>query len=268
MDLGTVSAAGMIGMAFAVLISIGLPVFLMLFLHKNSKAQIQFFLIGGGIFILSALILEQMCHLLVIGLAGGFLQKNFVWSAIYGGLAAAVFEETGRLIATKCFYKRKKLTMDNANAFMYGIGHGGAESILLVGIANINNLTTSIMLNLGALVKQLKTLEGDARTQAESNINQLISTPAVSFYMAGVERIFAIILQIALTILVYLGVKHAKKEIVLLAYAAHFLVDTLIVLLANSLNIVAAECLVATLTAAVGSCAYLLWQKYEKKDSK
>lgn len=267
MDLGTVSVAGMAGMGFSGLIATGLPVFLMLYLQKREKAKIQFFFAGGLIFIASALILEQMCHMLVRGLTGDVLLENIALYALYGGLAAAVFEETGRLLAVKYFRKSKRLTMDNANAFMYGAGHGGTEAILLVGLSCFNNLTTSIMLNTGSLTSQLEALDEETKKQAMDGIRQLTETPAYLFYLAGVERILAIALQIALTILVYLGVKYAKKQLVILAYAAHFLVDALVVLLSNYLNAVATECLVAALVAAAGSCAYLFWQKYEHGDS-
>ncbi len=263
MELGSVSAAAMAGMGFSVLVSVGLPVFLMLYWRKRTKARVQLFFIGGLIFILSAMVLEQMCHMLVFGLAGDMLQKNFLLTALYGGLAAAVFEETGRFFAAKILIKHKRFTMDNDGALMYGIGHGGAESILLVGIANINNLTTSVMLNSGSLAAQVEELEGSVKTQALQNIQQLLSTPASLFYMAGIERVFAVILQTALTALVYLGVKHAKKQMVLLAYLGHFLVDFLVVALSGKLNILAAECLVAALTAAVAGAAFLFWQKYE-----
>lgn len=263
MELGSMSAAAMAGMGFSVLVSVGLPVFLMLYWRKRTKAKVQFFFIGGGIFILSAMVLEQMCHMLVFGLAGDILQKNFLLASLYSGLAAAVFEETGRFLAMKIFIRHKKYTVDNKSALMYGIGHGGAESILLVGIANINNLTTSVMLNSGALAAQVEELEGNVKTQALQNIQQLVSTPASLFYLAGIERIFAVILQIALTVLVYLGVKHAKKQMVFLAYLGHFLVDFLVVTISGKLNIIAAECLVAALTAAVAGAAFLLWQKYE-----
>ena len=65
MNLGHVSVVSIIGMIISMLIAIGLPVFLMLFVRKKEKAQINFFFIGAAVFVLAALFLEQSCHALV-----------------------------------------------------------------------------------------------------------------------------------------------------------------------------------------------------------
>lgn len=267
MNLGTVSVSSIVGMGVSVLISIGLPVFLMFYVKFRMKGKVNFFFIGGAVFVVSALMLEQLCHSLVFGLTKGTIQDHVLIYALYGGLAAAVFEETGRIIAMKYFMKHQKITMDNANAFMYGIGHGGAESILIVGMACINNLTTAIMLNTGSLQASINALEGEAKEQALTGIGQLLSTPSISFYFAGIERIFAIALQIAFTILIYQAVKHGKKQYEILAYGAHFLVDFVAVLASNYLPAISVECLIAAMAAAVGVCAYMIWQKNEKTAS-
>ena len=45
MNLGHVSVVSIIGMIISMLIAIGLPVFLMLFVRKKEKAQINFLLV-------------------------------------------------------------------------------------------------------------------------------------------------------------------------------------------------------------------------------
>ena len=52
MNLGHVSVVSIIGMIISMLIAIGLPVFLMLFVRKKEKAQINFFFIGAGSIVL------------------------------------------------------------------------------------------------------------------------------------------------------------------------------------------------------------------------
>ena len=49
MNLGHVSVVSIIGMIISMLIAIGLPVFLMLFVRKKEKAQINFFFIGAAV---------------------------------------------------------------------------------------------------------------------------------------------------------------------------------------------------------------------------
>lgn len=57
--------------------------------------------IGCGIFVGFAMILEQICHAIVLTVTGDVIRDNIWLYAIYGGLAAALFEECGRWIAMK-----------------------------------------------------------------------------------------------------------------------------------------------------------------------
>ena len=265
MDLGTVSTASMIGMGISGLVSIGVPVFLMFYVKFRAKTKINFFFIGAAMYVISAMMLEQICHSLVFGLTKGAIQNNIWLYALYAGAAAAIFEETGRLVAMKYFMNNGKLRIDHAGAFMYGIGHGGAEAILLSGMTCFNNLTTAVMVNSGSMAQTMKTLDAASRKQVEAGVQQLVSTPPVTFYMAGVERVLAIILQIALTILIYQALRQNKKELATLAYLLHFAVDFVTVAAGSFLPILSVECLIAAMTAAVGVTAYFVWQKYEVK---
>lgn len=114
---GTVSGASMVGMVISLLLSVGLPIFLCIFIYKKTKAWVPAFFIGCGIFVGFAMILEQICHAIVLTVTGSVIRDNLWLYAIYGGLAAALFEECGRWIAMK-FCLKKHLTRENA--LMYG----------------------------------------------------------------------------------------------------------------------------------------------------
>ena len=121
---GTVSGASMVGMVISLLLSVGLPIFLCIFIYKKTKAWVPAFFIGCGIFVGFAMILEQICHAIVLTVTGSVIRDNIWLYAIYGGLAAALFEECGRWIAMK-FCLKKHLTRENA--LMYGAGHGFSD---------------------------------------------------------------------------------------------------------------------------------------------
>lgn len=261
MNLGHVSVVSIIGMIISMLIAIGLPVFLMLFVRKKEKAQINFFFIGAAVFVLAALFLEQSCHALVFSVAGDVLKGNVFLYALYAGLAAAVFEETGRLIAMNIFSKRQKVRLNDANAFMYGIGHGGAESILLVGITCINNLTTSVMINNGSIETTLKALDAKTQSTVLDSIKALWTTAPYEFYLAGVERIFAIAIQIALSMLMYTAIRYGKKWLIALAFEIHFMVDFVTVLAGNFLDDIVMELLIGILAAMISYATYRIWKR-------
>ena len=93
---GTVSGASMVGMVISLLLSVVLPIFLGIFIYKKTKAWVPAFFIGCGIFVGFAMILEQICHAIVLTVTGSAIRDNIWLYAIYGGLAAALFEECGR----------------------------------------------------------------------------------------------------------------------------------------------------------------------------
>lgn len=229
---GTVSGASMAGMAISLLLSVVLPVFLCAFIYKKIRAWVPAFFIGCGIFIGFAMILEQLCHTVVLTVTGSLIQENIWLYGIYGGLAAALFEETGRWIAMK-FCLKKHLTRENA--LMYGAGHGGIEAFLILGLSSMSNLLTAAMINGGLMEKAMTALEPAQQELSYNQLSVLWSTPAYQFYLAPVERISAIALQIALSILVFSAVKTGKKRYLTAAFGIHFAVDFLTVLAASAI---------------------------------
>ena len=229
---GTVSGASMAGMALSLLLSVGLPVFLCIFIYKKAKAWLPAFFIGCGIFIGFAMILEQICHVIVLAATGSVIRDNLWLYALYGGLAAALFEESGRWIAMR-FCLKKYLTRENA--LMYGAGHGGIEAFLILGLSSMSNLLTSAMINGGLMEKTYAALEPVQQELAYSQLSVLWTTPSYQFYLAPVERISAIALQIALSILVYSAVKTGRKRYLAAAFGLHFAVDFLTALCASTI---------------------------------
>lgn len=106
----------------------GVPIALFIAGRVKLKARISSFFIGAGTYLLFAMLLGLLLHVLVIQFCGLNAQSRPWLYYVYAALAAAVFEETGRLIAMKFWMKK---WLDFPNALMYGIGHGGVEAILL-----------------------------------------------------------------------------------------------------------------------------------------
>lgn len=232
--MGTVPASSIAAMAVSLAVCVGLPVGLCIFMKKVGKASLKSFFLGCGIFVVFALILEQILHLIVRAVSGTFFSEHLIAYAVYGGLAAGLFEETGRYVAMKFFMKG---CLTKQEAIMYGVGHGGIEAILIGGMACLSNLLISVMINSGSLEKMLP--DGDVGIQAA--ISQLTGLPAWQFLLAGMERCSAVVLHIVLSYLVYLGVKNKKTQFYIFAVMVHFLVDTGVVLAASYVPVLALE---------------------------
>ena len=207
MELHTISGLAIVGVICSIVLSIGGPIALFIAGRVKLKARISSFFIGAGTFLLFAMLLEQLMHVLVIQFCGLNAQSKPWLYYVYAALAAAVFEETGRLIAMKFWMKK---WLDFPNALMYGIGHGGVEAILIGGLSGISNLVSMLMINSGAMQNTLSALPAEFANQTVSQLSALWTTPAPLFFVSGIERISAIILHIGLSLLIYRAVKAGK----------------------------------------------------------
>lgn len=254
MEWGTVSTASIGGIIFSLLLSFALPIVLLILAKFKLKANLLSFVIGSATFIVFALLLEPIMHSVVFSATGTLLTDNIILYGLYGGLAAALFEETGRLIAMKFFMKG---SLCKQNSVMYGIGHGGIEAILLVGLTYVNNLLYAFMINSGTLQASGELVDQELQKTTFEQIKVLWELPSWQFYMAGIERLIAIILQIALSVLVYKAVSAKSRKFWFLAFGIHFAVDFLTVVI-NGLGapiwIVETALLVAVAFVAYYAC--------------
>jgi Predicted membrane protein len=113
------------------------------------------FILGIGIFIVFALILEQIMHYIVLSpSADGTIEllSAAPWLyVLYGIFAAGIFEETGRLLA---FLITKRHYKDIDSAVSYGIGHGGIEAVAVVGLGMLNGIVLAVLINSGSEAAQ------------------------------------------------------------------------------------------------------------------
>lgn len=253
-----VPTASFICILVSLVVSVGLPIVLCVMVWRREKARISSFFIGAATFIVFALILEQILHIVVLKTAGTALTGNIWLYALYAGLAAGVFEETGRYLAMKLCMKK---CLNKQNAIMYGAGHGGIEAILLVGMASVSNLLIAAMINSGQIPMLLSISGVDDTTyqQAMAQLLAVANTPSWQFCMAGVERVSAIIFHISASYLVYLAVSGKKILYYLLAVLAHFLLDAATVIAAGFMPVLALE---ALLLLATGTLGFVIWRMY------
>lgn len=255
--VGEVSAVAIAGIIFSAVIAVGLPVVLLILVKVKLHTRIADAGIGAITFVLSALVLEQILHGVMLNLLGETLTGNIWLYAVYGGLAAGLFEETGRFIAMKSWMKKR---LSKESSIMYGVGHGGIEAMLIVGFTSISNLITAFMINSGQIESAFSGIEdGVGKETAIQGLSVLWTTPGYQFFLAGVERISAIALHICLSYLVYRAVKYGMKKFYFLAVGLHFFVDALTILLSNAVSIVTLEVILLVVVAVL---ALAVWKMY------
>lgn len=219
-----VSSLSISAMEFSLLVSSLVPVFLFIYFRRKYKISFKSVGIGMLTFIIFAMILEQILHSVVM--RNNLIRTGTIAFALYGALAAGVFEETGRFISMKFVLKDKRQWQDGV---AFGIGHGGIESIMIGTISNLSNLAIAELINSNKFNEMLTGLSGDSAAikSLETVRNTLINTSPALFAFSGVERIFAILIHIAGSILVLYAIKNKKIIYLFIAILGHALVDFL-----------------------------------------
>ena len=192
------------------ILAFAIPIALLLYFRIKKHADILPFFIGCAVMLVFALILESIMHNIVLNSASGQKIRDNIWLyALYGGMMAGLFEETGRFIAFKTVLRKKN--GNDANALMYGAGHGGFEAMVLLGFSMISNIATATMVNNGTLSAVTGTLPEDALAQLQAIIDQLVTSSPYLYITGIIERVFAIIAQISLSVIVWFAAKNRKK---------------------------------------------------------
>ena len=261
-----VPALSMTLMAVMLVVSLAIPVGLFLYYRLKKKADYLPFFAGILVFFLFALVLEGTINNLILVQApfGGSIRDNTWAYALYGGLMAGLFEETGRFLAFRFMRSRELIKPDrDINACMYGAGHGGIEAAAVLGLGSISNLANSLAINTGAFESLTAGLSGDLLAQAELIRTTLITTPSWQYLIGGAERIFAVVLQIALSVLVWFAVTRKDRRFLFpLAIALHLIADAVpVVLVKTGMNAVAVEAVIGLISAAVAVFAFRVWKK-------
>lgn len=186
----------MASVIFTVVISIGLP-FIALLYAIYKKRYIPF-----GLGILAFVVSQVLLRIPLMQYMGQNSASYSLFSitqpvlfAIIIGLSAGVFEELARFVAMKFLMQQR----DWQSGFLFGAGHGGIEAVLFVGISAISLLFSPSII-------------------ASSEL----------YLVGGIERLFAMLLHIGLSIIVLQGVVQKRFLYVVIAILIHGLVDALV----------------------------------------
>lgn len=257
-----VPVSSLIAMALCAVTGIAAPILISWWLVRKYQVNVRTILIGAGVFIVFALVLETILHQVVLkGPHGQVILGNIWYYALYGGMAAGIFEETGRFLAMKSLLKNEPSAAKTAVA--YGVGHGGAEMLIIFGITMISNIALAAMINAGQADLLLASAPAEAQEQMQAQFAQLESSSAGAFFIGLWERASALILQIGLSVMVWTAVRKGGKWLWLFpaAILLHFLVDGCAVILAKSVSMAVVEIILSAMAIAVGAIAWALARK-------
>lgn len=217
-------------------ICIGFPILLALYFYKKEKISLKVVFVGGLVFLIAQPIIRIpiLNHLesnlwFMVNINSNVWIASFVYA-----VSAGIFEECGRFIAFKYIIKNHKRWKDG---IAFGIGHGGFEALYIALLMGpMNNFINMILINSGKF-ESIALSKGMPQEAIVNLKNSLISLSPYLVLMPGIERIFTIIIQMGLTMVVLYGVKLNRKRYLLYAIALHTLVDFPIGLVKNSITL-------------------------------
>jgi len=229
--MGTVSSGSIAAMFVTLFISLVLPVIaLIVYAVKNRKQGVAsaWFLGAAGFFVTQIVI--RVPILSTLSLMPGFVafaENQYVLYSLMLGLTAALFEVVGRYVSAKIMSKNLTFT----KGFAAGLGHGGIEAIVLIGMTYVSNLLYVAMINTGAIegvIAQTEAMGVDV-TPVYALVETLVNGPAYLYLLAGYERILAMTGHVAMTLVVFyfMSKKQTLKGIgICVLY--HFVMDSMV----------------------------------------
>ncbi len=260
-----------VSMVVAIIISVIIPVLMCIIIKKKYNTSIKAFLLGCAGFFVFAGILESTINQIVLLVLpiGKTIQGNIYVYALYGGLAAGIFEETARFLIMK--FLLKKEYKNPFNSIMYGAGHGGFEVMFLIGTGMLNNIIYSVLINTNQISVITATLPAEQQEQFELVINQLIELKPYEYFVGFIERIPAVAIHIALSVIVWIAVTKKKTWLYPVAIILHALVDAVFLIIGNQikdmgLNSLLVEPFVYICAIILCVFAVILWKKNKMKE--
>lgn len=210
------------------LVSLILPVLLLILFAARHRKQgiVSAWLLGAAGFIVTQ-ILIRLPILTALQSQSWFpaFAQNHLFAYVFSlAFTAGLFELAGRFAVAKLM--KKKLTQNRAIAA--GLGHGGIEAMVLIGMTYVNNLIYIFMINSGSFDALIAQSAGNELmlSQLELIRTQLLGTAPALFLLAGFERVLVMTAHLAMSMLVCYGVAHKKAlPCALVCLAIHTFID-------------------------------------------
>lgn len=185
----------MLGVICAIIISVVLPLGILIYALVTKHALP--FILGVLTFVISQMVLRLPLLAYISRQSISFNMMHVTKPIVYVliiGFSAGIFEEVARYIAIRFLMRRR----DFHGGLLFGVGHGGIEAVIFLGVQ-------AIML----------TASPSAFAHSDA------------FLLGSVERFFAVILHIGLSMIVLTGVVVKQIRYLILAILLHGVIDSI-----------------------------------------
>lgn len=255
------STSSILGALTEGILAVIFPIILIVVWKIKTKAKLVPFWVGCLVFPVF-IILESIVSVVVslIDSISINILPNKVVMYLFASLMAGLFEETGRLVGFKTLMRKYR---DKRDGITYGIGHGGIESILLVGGSACATLLLAIMVNTGLMTSIFEVYDEDMKELVAGNIRTAAENTFPTYILGFCERISAVILHISLSVIMFTGLRiKGKLWHYPLAIFLHFAADCTVILVhVCDMPIWLFEIIFFAVSAMIGVCTTMYYKK-------
>ena len=222
----SVPPAWIVTTVVATVLAVGYPFLLGGIARKKLAVGWKYFWFGALVFLVFQVLTRlPLIAVLQNTVLTSFLRESpaftWIWSVVLA-VTAGLFEEVGRYVGYRLFMRREPKTW--SKAVMFGLGHEGLESIVLVvgggpilmllGAANLSAIT----------ITSLSAAQRQAALQLFATINaQPVWLPLLAFW----QRFWSFPLQVMLSVIVLQVFLRHQRRWLFLAILLHALIDFL-----------------------------------------
>jgi uncharacterized membrane protein YhfC len=222
MQLAHISTAWYAATITTIVFVVLFPLVLGFVRHRRLGVGWRYFWFGALIFFLFQLITRVPAVEIIQAIITPQLKASsalrWAWYIILA-LTAGLFEEIGRYVGYRWLMGKEEKTWNKA--VMYGAGHGGLESMLLVG--GLGLLTLIQLLIIPGL--NLSSLPAATQKQITDQFAAIAAQPAWLPLLGAYERLCAITFHIAMSVVVLQVFRRGQIRWLWLAVLAHFALD-------------------------------------------
>jgi uncharacterized membrane protein YhfC len=218
------------------LLEIGVPIVLAYFVLRQLRTSWKIWFIGALMFLVSLIRIPLNNYLTQLVSVSGMDYLSYIYIYAIHGLTAGVFEETSRYIGFRYLIRDEHYE----TGITYGAGHGGIESIFIVGI---NILTIGVLL----------ATNPEAIPQAQ--LQSIYMTPWYFPFIGLFERLMTMIIQVCLSVMVLETLRTKYIRYFVYAILIHAAIDYTAIL-AVSYSVWYSEVVILGFTVCLAHWAY------------
>jgi uncharacterized membrane protein YhfC len=223
-----------VGVSFTVagLLEIVYPLALTYYLKRRLNTDWRVFFIGCTMF-LASLIRIPLNNYATIAILGANLgQYTITLVYMLPSLTAGIFEEGARYLAYRFLVKDHTLK----NGLMYGAGHGGIESVFMVGVS-VLSVGVVLLTNPSAI--------------PPAQLGAIEMTPLYLPFVGLYERVMTMVIQIGLSLVVLDSIRKNDLSYLATAILIHFAIN-FAALITAAYNVLYAEMVITGFALGLG----------------